>query len=530
MNLSDIPPKKTLAIFFLANLLLLLSVKQFDTWLYHVFDAGEYLDMHMAIEGFSIIVSISIFLLGWNTFEKTKNMRLLFLSCSLLSVGLIDFMHLLSYQGMPTFITPNDLNKSAYFWVIAKFLMAASFVALGLIRPETRNRLLTKRNLFAAAIAIPLAAFIALIYYMPYLPPMFIQGKGLTPLKVALEYTIIGLFAISFAGNWKAYKEMEYQPTIYLLMGIIASIFAEVPFTLYASAYDTYNVIGHVFKAAAFVLIYKGAFQATVQQPYFELAESRAELATSEKELSRSTKAYDRIKEQEEFKKALTRVISHEIKSPLVPIVGYAEMLKSSKGLDKDQKKKIDAIYRNSLRAVELMKKMTILSKMEGGKFNFNPTKEDAKKTIEETSKSIRQYARARGIKMTAKIQKNMPKINMDIQYFNTILENLTSNAIKFTDKGGKIEIGAEYDKSKDTATFWVKDTGIGIKKEDMKKLFTPFYQKNRNSKEGTGLGLSICKMMTEASGGKIWAESEPGKGTKVTFTIPNATKKLKDS
>ena len=512
MHQQDISPQINLVGVFLASELLYIAADAINTMAYKQNDIQTHITYHMSVEFFSIIVAIAIFGLGWNTYRQTKDTRSLFLSCSLMAIGLIEFMHVLSYPEMPQFVTPNSMDKTTQFWLIARLFAAAAFAMSALIRPETQSRILTKSKLTAAAIALPALAFAWVIYY-----PNLLHIGG----SAAAGYLPLGILAIAFAGNWRLYADTKDRTILYFLAAMVASGFGELTFILHEGRFDAYSMLGHIYQLTAFLLIYKSIFMASVQQPYEKIDS-----------YSRALKgACEKLAEEDRYKREIMRIISHEIKTPLVPIIGYAEMLKRSKGLSKEQKREIDAIYRNSLRTVDLTKKMEMLSKVEGGAIRQSLEKEDAAGIIEKTCKELGLYASTKKIDIRILVQKNMPKINMDQQVFTTVLENLLLNSIKFTNPGGNILVGAEYDKSKDTATFWVKDTGIGIKKEDMKKIFTPFYQEDMTLSrrhEGAGLGLSICKRMVQASGGKIWIESKPGKGTKVTFTIPDATKELK--
>ena len=116
----------------------------------------------------------------------------------------------------------------------------------------------------------------------------------------------------------------------------------------------------------------------------------------------------------------------------------------------------------------------------------------------------------------------SLPLVLADASRIQQVVVNLVHNAIKFTPPGGQVVTGAEADGS--NVCFWVRDTGIGIAPEDLPRIFERFYKVDRaRSSSGTGLGLAIARHMVEAHGGKIWAESEPGKGSTFFFTLPIA-------
>jgi signal transduction histidine kinase len=103
------------------------------------------------------------------------------------------------------------------------------------------------------------------------------------------------------------------------------------------------------------------------------------------------------------------------------------------------------------------------------------------------------------------------------------VFENLIGNALKFTESGGRITVGAAAQESE--VLFWVADTGSGIAAEDQRHLFDQFWQARKNRRHGVGLGLPIVKGIVQAHGGRVWIESTPGRGSTFFFTIPTATR-----
>ncbi|MFA4935514.1 MAG: MASE3 domain-containing protein [Candidatus Methanoperedens sp.] len=271
-------PRAILTLVFLLSLSLFLMVGLLQQTLYRRFDAATYLVFHNIAEFFSIIVSLSIFSVGWYTYSQSKNKHSLFLSCSFLVIGLIDFMHMLSFPGMPDFITPSSTNKGILFWISARLFSAAAFLASAYIYAYAKNRFLSKYSLLASSFTIVALVFAGAIYYPSYIPPMFIEGAGLTNLKIYLEYVTIGLFTAAFFVYLKLHLKTGNTVHILFLSALIISVFSELAFTLYKSAFDTYNLLGHIYKIAAFYLIYYGVFIESVQRPYVKLKKTGEEL------------------------------------------------------------------------------------------------------------------------------------------------------------------------------------------------------------------------------------------------------------
>jgi signal transduction histidine kinase len=162
------------------------------------------------------------------------------------------------------------------------------------------------------------------------------------------------------------------------------------------------------------------------------------------------------------------------------------------------------------------------LSKIEAGRMELDLAEFNLPGAIDNTLTLVRERAHRRGIKLERKIDAQVDKIHGDERKVKQVLLNLLSNALKFTPDGGRVDVKARRDA--DNIVVTVHDTGIGIAAEDQGAVFEEFRQVGRhytNKQEGTGLGLALTRKFVELHGGRIWLESEPGKGSTFTFTIP---------
>ncbi len=147
----------------------------------------------------------------------------------------------------------------------------------------------------------------------------------------------------------------------------------------------------------------------------------------------------------------------------------------------------------------------------------------DVKALIDENMLFIREEAMKHGIKVTTDVEENIGTIEADEKRLKQVLINLLSNAVKFTPDGGSVSVRVCL-VDRNFVEISVTDTGVGMKPEDMGKLFEPFQQLESSygkRYEGTGLGLALCKRIVELHGGNIWAESEHGKGSRFVFKMP---------
>ncbi len=252
-----------------------LIVDFFSVQFYTVMDISSYLVFHNVVEFFSVMVSFSIFGLGWYAYDQNNDRHSLFLSVAFLAIGLMDFMHTLGYTGMPPLLTTNSPNKSTQFWIAVRLFSASAFLASAFISSNNKSRWLTKTTLIVAALGISFAVFTGVTFFPDYVPTTFIQGVGLTPFKKNSEFIIIILLILTSIYYWQRLSRSGDRLILYYLVAFVLCIYSELVFAVYKSVFDTYNVLGHIYKIAAFGLIYKGVFVSSVRKPYEELNRNR---------------------------------------------------------------------------------------------------------------------------------------------------------------------------------------------------------------------------------------------------------------
>ena len=215
--------------------------------------------------------------------------------------------------------------------------------------------------------------------------------------------------------------------------------------------------------------------------------------------------------------------ISHELRTPLHTIIGFSELMAEElEGpLNEKQKRFMDYIHKDALHLLELINDVLDLSRIEAGRLDIRLETFNLSEAIDEALATIRPQAVAKSIQLGASVPAGV-SLDADRLRFKQILYNLLSNAVKFTPEGGTIHIDAIARDS--LVEVSVSDTGIGIPLEEQAAIFDQFHQvgsTTRGVREGTGLGLAITKQLVEAHGGRIWLESEPGRGSRFYFTIP---------
>jgi len=245
---------------------------------------------------------------------------------------------------------------------------------------------------------------------------------------------------------------------------------------------------------------------------------------TERKEMEIALKlAKERAEESDRLKSAFLANMSHEIRTPMNGILGFAELLKTPNISGERLRKYIRVIEKSGKRMLNIINDIISISKIESGLAEVNMTEININEQIEYIYTFFKPEAEAKGIALS--FENSLPSkeaiVKTDNEKFIAILTNLVKNAIKYSEKGS-IEIG--YILKSERLQFYVKDTGIGIDKDRIAAIFERFIQADISDKralQGAGLGLSISKAYVEMLGGKLWVESEKGKGSTFYFTLP---------
>ncbi len=214
--------------------------------------------------------------------------------------------------------------------------------------------------------------------------------------------------------------------------------------------------------------------------------------------------------------------MSHELRTPLNAIIGFSEMLLRGVAgpLTGRQAEYVHDILESGDHLLNLINDILDLSKVEAGAVELEAGEVSPEELIQEALLFVREKCARHGISLVVKTEEAPPVVEADRKRLKQVLVNLLTNAAKFTPDGGRITVSARA--AGDEVVFSVEDTGPGIRPEDMKRLFSPFEQlETGRRKGGTGLGLAISKRLVEAHGGRIWVESEYGRGSRFSFSIP---------
>lgn len=326
--------------------------------------------------------------------------------------------------------------------------------------------------------------------------------------KIALplihDGKLIGLINLGDKNNLKPFSEMDVE--------FLSTLRAEASISLSNSLlYDD------VSKMSEEVRQWASELERKVEERTRELAESKRQIED----------AYQKLQELDQIKTKFFANISHELRTPITLILAPTEMMlnRNLGNLTKDQEKYLTIMQTNSLRLLKLINNLLDLAKIDAGKMELYYNRADFAKYVNGVVFSVSPMAEKKSLALRFTSNEAIPEFFFDADKIEKVILNLVFNALKFTERG---EITVSCSRQENNVLVKVSDTGIGIPKEHMPKLFSRFSQADSSASrkyEGTGIGLALARELVELHHGKIWAESEEGRGTTFFFTIPIYTR-----
>jgi diguanylate cyclase (GGDEF)-like protein/PAS domain S-box-containing protein len=239
-------------------------------------DPEAYVPLHVTLEFVSVAISVMVFALAWNLRHIEGNSQIVVLGVFSLIIAVIDLAHTLSFPGMPVFVTASGTAKVIFFWLSGRFIAAIGLLIVAVI-PIRHWRVRAWLWLILSAISLTCLVLWVGLYQLDSIPTMFVPGQGLTKLKIDSEYVIAAIYAVS-AILLLARSRRDGPDMLWLAAGAWTLALAELFFTLYSDMTDLFSLLGHVYKAIAYFMVYLAIFAAGVRQPYRQLAQEKSRL------------------------------------------------------------------------------------------------------------------------------------------------------------------------------------------------------------------------------------------------------------
>jgi PAS domain S-box-containing protein len=237
-----------------------------------------------------------------------------------------------------------------------------------------------------------------------------------------------------------------------------------------------------------------------------------------------NARLYDTARQAVRARDEVVAVVSHDLRNPLNAVLIASTVLAEYGGIETlgaRDRKQVEIIRRSTEQMTALVQDLLEVSSLESGSMEMNPRPCAPSVLVGAAEEMFRPLAEEKGVVLVVGNAADIPPAQADYGRTLQVFGNLVANAIKFTPAGGMVEVGAE--RAVDYVRFWVRDTGPGIEREHLPRLFDRFWQARRGGKAGAGLGLAIAKSIVEGHGGQIWVESAPGEGSTFHFTLPVA-------
>lgn len=262
----------------------------------------------------------------------------------------------------------------------------------------------------------------------------------------------------------------------------------------------------------------------TAGEPYGEREVALAEELSRRAALAvENARLYERARQAVRARDEVVAVVSHDLRNPLNAVLIASTVLAEygdAERLAERDRKQVEIIRRSAEQMTALTQDLLEVSSLESGSVEMNPRPCAPATLVGAADEMFRPVAEERGVALAVEpLGEAVVPVQADYGRILQVFGNLVGNAIKFTPAGGRVELGAE--RAADYVRFWVRDSGPGIEREHLPRLFDRFWQARRGGKAGAGLGLAIAKSIVEGHGGQIWAESAPGEGSTFHFTLP---------
>lgn len=472
---------------------------------------GFYLPLHTVLESLVVAGGVATFAVQWFAAGAGafREARARFIGPAFLGASLLALVHLLVFPGMPGFFGPATTERGIAYWLASRLVTVGALLLAARIDRASASPILARRRVMLAG---SLALVLLVVVVETALPAQrswfFVEGKGLTTLKVVLEAAVAIACAAGALAHGHLWRVTGERAAGKLAAALVLGVYAEACLMLYARPYDLFNVAGHLYVVGSFWFVFDALFGAALVRPYRELDALRAHV---EGELVVTIR---RLREATEQREDLLRAVSHDIRNPLQIVVLQAQRLLRGPGEERTRRA-AGGVLTAARRIDRMLRDLADSAKAESGRIDLAWTQVPLRQFVDQlldTSDGVFDVSR-----VVNEIPADLPTVLADPDRLDRILANLIGNALKYSQQ--QVHVRAEL--ADDQIRISVADRGPGIDGGDLPRIFDRYYRGQRHEGEGLGLGLYIVRKLVEAHGGEISAESRLGEGSVFTFTLP---------
>jgi signal transduction histidine kinase/CheY-like chemotaxis protein len=485
-------------------------------------------EFHTLLETIATLLALTTGAMALVRYYSKKSSMFLLLGSAFLGAALLDGYHAVITSSFFAGRTPSALSAlTPWSGVISRvflsLLMCASLLAWKreMQRPEAGRVREGVVYLLVGVWTLVSFFFFALIP----LPPAYYPNLPVHRPAELVPALFFGMAAVGYwrKGSWKT-DDFEHWLVLSLVVTAIGHL-AYMPFS--SKLFDTLYIAAHVLKIVGYILVLTGLFismfsifkRETENATY--LRQANESLATEIIERSRAESAAEAASRA---KSEFLANMSHEVRTPLNGIMGMTDLALETE-LTSEQREYLQTVKMSSDALLAVINDVLDFSKIEAGKVDLEVNDFNVRDCLESTLKTLALRADEKGLELLCEVAPEVPEVvRGDSSRLRQVVVNLVGNAIKFTDEGEvalKVHVEAEDGEDR-ILRFTVSDTGIGIPQDKRESIFDPFSQADNSTTRkygGTGLGLTISTRLVAMMGGKIWLESEVGRGSQFHFT-----------
>ncbi len=490
--------------------------------------ARYYLTLHIVVETLVTVVAFATFAVQWYAAgARLNDARARFIGSAFLAVALLEIVHIVTFPGMPGLLwLTSSTDRGIVYWLSARLWSVGALLAALVIPRRSDARALRRGPLLLLTVGGVLAILASDHLWISRQPLFFIEGEGLTTLKKGLELLVAGAALVGMVAYRRMHRRRGDLDAADLSLALGLTVLSELCFTLYARAYDSFNLLGHVYLLFASYGVFHALFVDAVIAPHERAAEMARELVASNAELQRlrdhvqgelAVTIRD-LRSLQEQREDLLRAVSHDLRTPLQVVLLHAERLKRAASADSAERRAAEAVAAAGRQMAAMIQDLVDSVHLESGKHQL------AKQPIALQTFVSDLVAQVRGALDTDRVwldlPPSLPSVSADPARLARVVHNLLGNALKYSAPGTDVEVRAVQSEREVVISF--ADQGVGIPPEDLPRVFERFYRGSQTARtDGLGLGLYISRLIVEAHGGRIWCESKLGAGSTFAFTLP---------
>jgi signal transduction histidine kinase len=482
-----------------------------------------YLAVHTVIEVLVAVVAFATFAVQWYAAgARLNDARARVIGSAFLAVALLESVHLLAFPGMAGLVwLESSTERGIVYWLSARLFTVGALLAAFAIPPDAKGRLLRRGPLLVATLGSVALVLVLDRVWISRQPIFFVEGQGLTALKKGLEALVAAAALVGAVLYGRRSRTRRDRDARDLALALGLTVLSELCFTLYARAYDSFNLLGHAYLLLAAYRVFHALFVGAVLRPYERLDATNAELhrlrAHVEGELAITIARLQTIHENRED---LLRAVSHDLRTPLQVVLLQSERLARAASCQTEARA-VDAIASSARQMRTMIQELADSGHLEAVGLQLSQQSVTLRPFVADLVGVLRGAFEAD--RVWIEIPADLPPVAADPARLARVIQNLVGNALKYSAPGSEVEVRAH--RSDGHVVVAVADQGQGIAPEHLPRLFERYYRGAHAGGLGLGLGLGlyISRLIIEAHGGRIWCESRIGEGSTFSFTLPIA-------